>query len=129
MQLKTIITVGHQDTISTTGYLGSLAGGVKASHVEDINETMTAYDDVSGEYLKPQEVLRARLKELQYIREKGVYKKISRQEAKKLGLGVVGTRWIDINKGDDMNPNHRSRFVAKENNNGKLQACLRPLLH
>ena len=53
--------------------------------MEDINETMTAYDDVSGEYLKPQEVLRARLKELQYIREKGVHKKISRQAAKKLG--------------------------------------------
>ena len=48
-----------------------------------------------------------------------MYKKISRQEAKKLGLGVIGTRWIDINKGDDMNPNHRSRFVAKEYNNGE----------
>ena len=29
------------------------------------------------------------------------------------------TRWIDINKGDRFNPNYRSRFVAKEFNDGK----------
>ena len=26
----------------------------------------------------------------------------------------IGTRWIDINKGDAVNPNYRSRLVAKE---------------
>ena len=26
----------------------------------------------------------------------------------------IGTRWIDINKGDAINPNYRSRLVAKE---------------
>ena len=48
-----------------------------------------------------------------------MYKKISRQEAKKLGLGVLGTRWSDINKGADVNPDPRSRLVAKEANNGE----------
>ena len=30
------------------------------------------------------------------------------------GKMPVGTRWVDINKGDDQNPNYRSRFVGRE---------------
>ena len=30
------------------------------------------------------------------------------------GKQPVGSRWIDINKGDEDNPNYRSRLVAKE---------------
>ena len=30
------------------------------------------------------------------------------------------TRWIDINKGDDENPNYRSRMVGKEFNTGEM---------
>ena len=48
-----------------------------------------------------------------------VWKKIRRSEARKMGIKVVKTRWIDINKGDRFNPNYRSRFVAKEFNDGK----------
>ena len=29
----------------------------------------------------------------------------------------INTRWIDINKGDDRNPNYRSRLVGEEFNN------------
>ena len=32
------------------------------------------------------------------------------------GKGPIGSRWIDINKGDDENPEYRSRLVAKEIN-------------
>ena len=78
-----------------------------------------AWGDVTGEFLDRKEVLRARLKELQYVREKKVYAKITRSQARQMGIKVIGTRWIDINKGDDKNPNHRSRFVAKEYNNGE----------
>ena len=35
-----------------------------------------------------------------------------------LRVEIVKTRWIDINKGDWENPNFRSRFVAKEFNDG-----------
>ena len=31
------------------------------------------------------------------------------------------SRWIDINKGDDQNPNYRSRMVGKEFNDGVLE--------
>ena len=36
-----------------------------------------------------------------------------------MGLTVIGTRWIHINKGDSTVPNHRSRFVVTEYNDGK----------
>ncbi len=36
-----------------------------------------------------------------------------------MGIKIIKTRWIDINKGDLKNPLHRSRFVGKEFNDGK----------
>ena len=30
------------------------------------------------------------------------------------GKGPIGTRWIDINEGDELNPDHRSRLVAQQ---------------
>ena len=59
------------------------------------------------------------MKEIAYVRKKGVWRKIPRSEARKRGIKIVSTRWIDINKGDKWNPNYRSRFVAKEYNNGR----------
>ena len=78
-----------------------------------------AWDDVSGASLDPKEVVKARLKEVGYVRDKRVWTKISRKEAIRRGIKIVGTRWIDINKGDTKHPNYRSRFVAKEFNDGK----------
>ena len=42
-----------------------------------------------------------------------VYKKVPRSEA--TGK-VISVRWVDINKGDEINPNYRSRLVAREIN-------------
>ena len=53
---------------------------------------------------------------MKYIRKMGVYWKVSRDEAKREGPKVIATRWIDINKGDDGNPNVRYRLVARELN-------------
>ena len=30
------------------------------------------------------------------------------------GRGPIGTKWVDVNKGDKVNPEYRSRLVAKE---------------
>ena len=115
-QLRQLITVGPTDKVTDYGRMGSAAGGVRCS---DHTMQEVAWDDVSGEFLCPKEVLRARLKELQYVREKKVWSKITRKQARDMGVKVIGTRWIDINKGDSTVPNHRSRFVAKEYNDGK----------
>ena len=41
-----------------------------------------------------------------------------RKTALALGYKIVGTRWLDINKGDDDKPDYRSRLVGKEYNDG-----------
>ena len=43
-----------------------------------------------------------------------------RAEATRLGYKIVKSRWINIDKGDLENPLHRSRFVAKEFNDGVI---------
>ena len=32
----------------------------------------------------------------------------------KTGKPPITTRWVDVNKGDDENPNYRSRLVARQ---------------
>lgn len=73
-----------------------------------------AFDDLTGMKLDAQGVVEARKKEIEYVKEKKVWLKIPREEAKKRGWKIIKTRWIDINKGDDANPLYRSRLVGKE---------------
>ena len=90
--------------------------GIKHDNEE---EEMTAWDDVSGGILNPAQVKVARMKEIGYVRQKGVYSRMSRNEAYRKGIRVVDTRWLDINKGDDEHEDYRSRLVAKDFNVGK----------
>ena len=66
-----------------------------------------------GMKLEAGKVIEARAKEAGYIRDKRVYTKILRSQASRNGWKVIQTRWIDINKGDDENPNYRSRLAGK----------------
>ena len=44
-----------------------------------------------------------------------VYTKVPVEECwANTGKAPIATRWIDINKGDENEPNYRSRLVAKE---------------
>ena len=63
-----------------------------------------AWDDLTGLRLDAQKVIEARSKEIQYVRDMKVWKKIPRRQAQARGMKVIKTRWIDINKGDDVNP-------------------------
>ena len=50
----------------------------------------------------------------------GVYKKVPIKECyDKAGKEPIGTRWVDINKGDEAAPEYRSRLVAQELNQEK----------
>ena len=52
---------------------------------------------------------------MSYFREMGVYEKVPIAEAwAKTGRPPITCRWVDINKGDDVVPNYRSRLVARE---------------
>ena len=65
-------------------------------------------------------LIEARSKEVQYVREKKVWPKITRREAQAQGWKIIKARWIDMNKGDDANPVYRSRLVGKEFNTGEM---------
>ncbi len=56
----------------------------------------------------------ARAEELGYARKHGAYEKVPRAQARARGKKVIGTKRLDINKGDDKIPAIRSRRVAKE---------------
>ena len=113
------MTVRHDDKIQEEDVEtkeGKKKKGVL--HVED-EEHQMAWDDLTGEELPAKEVRKARLKEVEYIEDKKVWRRMTRKEAQKRGIKIVAVRWIDINKGDATNPLYRSRLVAKEFNEGK----------
>ena len=81
-------------------------------------EWQKAWDDVTGDMLDPRKVQDARREEIQYTESMNVWKKMTREEAKRRGWEIIATRWIDVNKGDQDNPLYRSRLVGKEFNDG-----------
>ena len=82
-------------------------------YVENCRQ-LYAEDDVSGSQLDPKMVIQARRTELEFFRRMRVYEKVPRWKAQRLNKKIIQTRWIDVNKGDDQNPDYRSRLVAKE---------------
>ena len=102
---------------------------VPQTEEDDLN-WMSAWDDVSGKELKADGVKRARALEMEYVNMKKVWRKTSRAEAARQGCKFIGTRWVDVDKGDDKSPDYRSRLVAKEFNTGQeegLYASTPPL--
>ena len=52
----------------------------------------------------------------------GVYKQASLAECyDRTGKAPIGTRWVDVNKGDRVHPEYRSRLVAQEINTGRRE--------
>jgi hypothetical protein len=84
--------------------------------ISDVAKQETMYwDDMSGEPLLSSEVQRARMEEMEEFKKHQVYKKVPIQKCwDETGKGPIGVRWVDINKGDKVNPEYRSRLVAKE---------------
>ena len=72
-------------------------------------------DDMSGQHLDPKLVKEARGDEMNKFAQHTVYITCPIAECVRVtGKQPIGTKWIDINKGDANNPNYRSRLVAKE---------------
>ena len=85
----------------------------KDGDYEDMDaKLLEAWDDVSRAAMDPKEVRRARLKEIQRIKDKKVWRRIPRQEALRRRYKIVKGRWIDVNKGDSTNWTYGSRYVA-----------------
>jgi hypothetical protein len=72
-------------------------------------------DDLIGHQLDPALCRAARKKEMDFVREKGLWLKRSVKECwDKTGGPPISVRWVETNKGDDANPNIRSRLVARQ---------------
>ena len=67
-------------------------------------------DDTSGKLPNNELVEKARAEEISVIRELGVLEVVDRP----CDEVVFGTRLVDINKGDETKPFHRSRLVVQE---------------
>ena len=53
--------------------------------------------------------------EMDYFKSKDVWTKcLVRECYGRTGKGPVSTKWVDVNKGDDTDPNYRSRLVARD---------------
>ena len=83
--------------------------------LHEVPNEMVAFDNVTQEPLVPSLVMQARSEELRYFDEMGVYEYATIDDCiRDTGRQPIGTRWIDINKGDSAHPNYGSRLVAKE---------------
>ena len=66
-------------------------------------------DALTGQVLDKDLVAAARKKELDYFLTKNVWLKRHRNEAlQKTGKPPITVKWVDVNKGDDLNLNYRS---------------------
>jgi hypothetical protein len=84
-------------------------------------------DDLTGQLLDPVLVRAARAKELEYFESKGVWRLRPAEEARqRTGKPPVTVRWVDVNKGDDINPNVRSRLVARQIRQAGEEAIFAP---
>ena len=73
-----------------------------------------AVDDISGALLDPKLVHEGRATEMKCFNGMRVYDRVPRDEQRRTGGKVIGTKWIDVNKGDLDRPNIRCRLVGKE---------------
>ena len=65
--------------------------------------------------MDPELAKAARIKEMTEFKEKRVYVECDITECwDKTGAPPISTRWVDINKGDEANPEYRSRWVARD---------------
>jgi hypothetical protein len=92
-----------------------------SGRVRDEDEEMAAwpekeiYDEITGAAL-PQELVRqARAEEVKFMLDWGVWEKALITDCwRETGKAPIGSKWVDVNKGDATKPQIRSRFVVKE---------------
>ncbi len=72
-------------------------------------------DDLTGQVLNDVLVKEARAKELEFFYSKNVWLKVPKREVHaRGGRQPISVRWVDVNKGDDLNPKYRFRLVARQ---------------
>ncbi len=118
--IKGMIKEMHYTGIARPGEVGLNAVTDDAEDERNMKGPEQGYsgrykDDITGQILNDELVREARAKELKYFHDKGVWAKRPKDEAKRrTGRKAISVRWVDVNKGDDLNPRYRSRLVARQ---------------
>ena len=112
------ILKGIKNELLHSGIIKGEVNEMALASVEDqeCQDYMDEYvDDMSGKPLITSLVNEARGDEMKKFRQHNVYTKVPIAECvATTGKQPIGSKWIDINKGDEKEPNYRSRLVAKE---------------
>ena len=74
--------------------------------------TNAFFDDLTGQSLDKRMAREARKLEMQFFRNMEVCDRVPRWTAARDSCKVITTRCLDINKGDQRNPNCRARQVS-----------------
>jgi hypothetical protein len=73
------------------------------------------YDEITGAALQPELVKQARAEEIKFMLDWGVWERALITDCwRETGKAPIGSKWVDVNKGDAAKPLVRSRFVVKE---------------
>ncbi len=73
------------------------------------------YDEITGAALSPELVRQARAEEVKFMLDWGVWERARVTDCwRETGKAPIGSKWVDVNKGDEKKPLIRSRFVVKE---------------
>ena len=98
------------------GELGTVCEDlVEKEFFQELSKSETFYDDISKKPLSPQKVRAARADEVKGVYQHKLFDKVPLKECwDETSADPVSTRWVDINKGDDDDPDYRSRWVGRE---------------
>ncbi len=78
------------------------------------------YDAITGQRLPPELIKQGRALEMEFLGKWEVYSYASYDEClTKTGNRPIKTKWVQTNKGDDVAPNVRCRWVAREFRTGE----------
>ena len=102
----------RQDHVTSAGdgRPGSSGDGMEVEEV--VRGGGGVWDDVRGGWLDPEEVRKARLEEVGYMKHEQLWDVVPRRQAE--GQRVVSVKWVDTNKGTDEKPEIRCRLVARD---------------
>ena len=118
VRLELVERFGEEEVINIGALTEEWISEVRNQGLEEDHnreETKCAYDDVLGGELPVDKVMEARQEEIEFMLNWETCEEVPVQQCSdRTGKGPLGGRWVDVNKGDDKNPNVRCRYVAKE---------------
>ena len=109
--LRGIAKQGRDDSLLKDGCFGMQVRDDDADVEATIRGPAQGYsgkhkDDLTGQVLNDAMVAEARATELRFFYSKGVWVKRPHHMARaRTGRPPISVRWVDVNKGDDVNPN------------------------